>query len=229
MNLYFLVEGRSTERKVYPKWVSILIPEMKRIEHHTLATNNNYYLFSGEGFPALLDNHLVNTIKDINESGSFEYLILCIDADEDSVECRKNQVLDFIKNNKIKLKNCELILIIQNKCIETWFLANRKVFTNQPQSKTLVNFIKFYSVKTDDPELMRKYSGFQATAQFHEAYLKEMLAEKNIRYTKKYPNDVVEQHYLNELIDRANSTSHIQSFKEFLNFCEKINQEINGN
>jgi len=43
---------------------------------------------------------------------------------------------------------------------------------------------------------------------------------------KKNPNDVVEQHYLNELIDRANSTSHIQSFKEFLNFCEKINQEI---
>ncbi len=184
MNLYFLVEGRSTERKVYPKWLSFLIPDLTRIKDYTDANDNNYYLFSGEGFPAIIDNHLINTIKDINESGKFDYLILCIDADEDSIADRNKQVLDKIKKNNIKLKNCELILIIQNKCIETWFLANRAICSSEPQRILLQDFIKFYNVKLDDPELMGKYTGFSTTTKFHEAYLKELLAENNKSYTK---------------------------------------------
>ena len=30
MNLYFIVEGRRTEKKVYPEWLNFLIPELKR-------------------------------------------------------------------------------------------------------------------------------------------------------------------------------------------------------
>ena len=65
MNIYFLVEGRRTEKKVYPKWISYLIPELSEIKDPSIANGNNYYLFNGNGFPSILDNHLRNSVKDI--------------------------------------------------------------------------------------------------------------------------------------------------------------------
>ena len=35
MNLYFLVEGRRTESKVYPRWLSYLLPEYRQVNNHT--------------------------------------------------------------------------------------------------------------------------------------------------------------------------------------------------
>jgi hypothetical protein len=54
MNIYFLVEGRRTEKKVYPKWISILLPELSEVKNVFLVRNNNYLVFSGNGFPSLL-------------------------------------------------------------------------------------------------------------------------------------------------------------------------------
>ena len=31
MNIYFLVEGRHTEKKIYPEWLKHLIPELKKV------------------------------------------------------------------------------------------------------------------------------------------------------------------------------------------------------
>ncbi len=81
MNLYFLVEGRRTERKVYPMWLSILKPEIKRVNYAVDAASNNYYLISGEGYP-LLFNQLRNSILEVNEIGKYDYLVLCLDAEE---------------------------------------------------------------------------------------------------------------------------------------------------
>lgn len=68
MNLDFLLEGKRTERKVYPMWLSILKPAMVKISYAADANDNNYYLMSGEGYPSLL-NHLENAIAEINEIG----------------------------------------------------------------------------------------------------------------------------------------------------------------
>lgn len=35
MNAYIIVEGDKTELKVYPEWLSILAPQMQRIEDYT--------------------------------------------------------------------------------------------------------------------------------------------------------------------------------------------------
>ena len=75
MNVYFLVEGK-TERKVYPKWLAHLAPQLKRVNFPCDATANNYYLISGGGFPSILDNHLKDLVSDINTSGNFDYLVL---------------------------------------------------------------------------------------------------------------------------------------------------------
>jgi hypothetical protein len=34
MNLYFLVEGQSTEKKVYPAWLSHLLLELNRVHNY---------------------------------------------------------------------------------------------------------------------------------------------------------------------------------------------------
>ena len=222
MNIYFLVEGRRTEKKVYPKWLSHLLPNLIEVADPFEINNDNYYVFNGNGFPSLLDNHLINSVSDVNEIAKFDYLVICLDSDDETIEHRRNEVLNFIKKNKLKLPNCEFVIIVQNKCIETWFLGNRKVYSKQPQSAELRKYNRFFNVQEDNPELMTKLDDFGSSAQFHEEYLAEMLLEKNIRYTKRNPNGVVEKHYLKELISRQKETDHLLSFKDFLDFCATV-------
>jgi len=47
MNIYFLVEGRRTEKKVYPRWLSYLLPELKEVTDPFEIGFNNYYVFNG--------------------------------------------------------------------------------------------------------------------------------------------------------------------------------------
>jgi len=222
MNIYFLVEGRRTEKKVYPKWLAHLLPNLIEVTDPFGINSDSYYVFNGNGFPSLLDNHLTNSVSDVNEIAKFDYLVICLDSDDETIEHRRNEVLNFIKKNKLKLNNCEFVIIVQNKCIETWFLGNRKVYSKQPQSAKLRKYNKFFNVQEDNPELMKKLEDFGTSAQFHEAYLTEMLLEKNIRYTKRNPNGVVEEHYLKELISRQKETNDLLSFKDFLDFCATV-------
>ncbi len=53
MNLYFLVEGKRTEPKIYPSWFEYLLPNYNKIQNPGKVSNNNYYLISGLGYPAL--------------------------------------------------------------------------------------------------------------------------------------------------------------------------------
>lgn len=226
MNLYFLVEGRRTERKVYPRWLSYLVPELTEVRSPDKAVKNSYYVFSGNGYPSILDNHLVNSVADVNALGNYDYLVMCIDADEASVHERRAEVEKYISDNAVELKgSTKFILIIQNRCIETWCLGNKRVYKNNPKSSTLIEYINFYNVKTNDPELIGNFD-FETHAQFHEAYLSEMLLERNMRYTKKHPQAVTDEAYLNELILRANSSPHIETFKDFLDFCLVVRSNI---
>lgn len=113
MNIYFLVEGRRTERKVYPRWLSVLLPQLAEIR-----------------FPH------------------------------------------------------------------------------------------------DDPEQMGNHDDFETHAQFHQDYLIELLKERNIRYSKKNPQGVIEEYYLNELIKRSKETLHIPTFQDFIDFCSMVRKEL---
>ncbi|NET62591.1 MAG: hypothetical protein F6K47_42810, partial [Symploca sp. SIO2E6] len=125
MNIYFLVEGRSTEKKIYPDWLSYLIPQLKRVQFHDQVEVNNYYLISGNGYPAIISDGIPNAVDKITEVGKYDYLVICIDADEDTVDARKKYIYDSIQKNNIELGKTQLVLIIQNRCIETWLLGNR--------------------------------------------------------------------------------------------------------
>ncbi len=83
MNLYFLVEGKRTERKVYPKWLSYLLPQFTQVDTFDDVVDKNYFLISGEGYPALLDRHLPNAVRDFNRVPSYSHLVVCLDAEGD--------------------------------------------------------------------------------------------------------------------------------------------------
>lgn len=227
MNIYFLVEGNSTEKKIYPRWLKYLIPELERVKYSDQVVQNNYYLISGEGYPAILHDGLDNAVDKIQETQNYDYLVLCIDADEDTVEERVNYVENFIKDKNIKLGRTELIIIVQNRCIETWLLGNNKIFdSRQPLEVPLSDYVKYYDVSVDDPENMGAYN-MRNHADFHYEYLKEVFRAKNLVYTKRSPGEVREQYYLEQLQRRVEDyPTHLQSFKTFLDFCTMIQKRL---
>lgn len=229
MNIYFLVEGLRTEMKVYPKWLSYLVPQLSRVQWHHEVIANNYFIFSGNGFPSLLDVHLRKSVEDINDAANFDYFVIYLDADEQSILQRKQEVLDFMSNENIVLNsNVQFEIIVQNRCIETWFLGNPKIFKKNTDNEFLREYISFYDVKSNDPELMEKIPDFVgSTSIFHSSYLQQLLLERKIRYSKNNPQGVIEPYFLEELIKRNQKTGHIQSFQNFLDFCEKLNVELN--
>tara|TARA_R110001632_G_scaffold96631_1_gene202999 strand:+ start:718 stop:1401 length:684 start_codon:yes stop_codon:yes gene_type:complete len=227
MNLYIIVEGRRTEKKVYPAWLTHLIPDLTPVNWAYQVSSKNYYLFNGNGFPALLHNHLKKSIEEVNELNNFNYLVLILDVDESTYEGRIEEVKEFIKDNNIVLnKTTELVIIPQNRCIESWFLGNKKIFKSNPQSHELLKYVQFYNVRDNDPESMGILPKFNTHSQFHAEYCTEFLRERNIRYSKNRPNGVIDKHYLENLIERSTESGHLKSFKIFTDFCKKINSEI---
>ncbi len=49
MNLYFLVEGRSTERKVYRAWLKSAFPGLREVQTRDEMDGDTFYLVSTEG------------------------------------------------------------------------------------------------------------------------------------------------------------------------------------
>ncbi|ETR68582.1 MAG: hypothetical protein OMM_04480 [Candidatus Magnetoglobus multicellularis str. Araruama] len=227
MNLYFLVEGK-TERILYPKWLEYLVPSLKRIVNPYDASKNCYYLISGEGYPGLLDNHLLNSAKDINNSGAYNYFVIVLDSDEVTVNERVHELNKRMIDERINIGDCKLKIIVQNRCIETWLLGNRNVFTRYPTTQELIECIGFFDVYKEDPELMTCPTDRKETiSAFHYDYLRLMLSEKNIRYTKKRPKDTLKPYYINELKKRLSQTpGHLYTLNSFFYFCTDIRKMI---
>jgi len=228
LNLYFLVEGQ-TERKVYPQWLKHLLPpDFSRVNNSSQAAINNYYLISGGGYPSILDNHLRNSIEEVNEYGNYDWLILVIDADDMAAQDKREEVEQFIKTENIVLNSsCHLHVITQKCCMETWFLGNSKVYPRNTDNGDFLNHVQFYDVSQQDPEFMNKPGWFNngSVSIYHEIYLRKMLAEKHIRYSKANPNGVGEGHYLEQLQKRVKETSHLSSLKSFFTFCDSLFQQ----
>ncbi len=227
MKIYFLVEGRRTEPRIYPYWLSYLIPELSKLQRFDENCINGYFIFSGFGYPHLLDEIMPNSIEDINNIGDYDYFVLVIDAEELSVEERIEEVNQFIEKKGLSLGQTKIAIIIQNRCIETWLLGNRKIISSQPEDETLREYLAFYNVKEFDPESLGKHPEFETHAQFHESYLKKVFSEKGQSYSKKLPRHARDEAYLNQLIKRIeNEPTHLNSFRNFIDFCMQIKNNL---
>ena len=61
---------------------------------------------------------------------------------------------------------------------------------------------------------------FATTAKFHLRYLKRMLEERNMSYSKNNTIDVQHQAYLLQLIKRFEETGHIATFGSWYEFVK---------
>lgn len=236
MNLYFLVEG-SSEFNIYPKWLSHLLPHFKRVNEYDQVTDNNYFIFNAFGQPAIIDEHLPNAIKDINLLESqgkhyYNYLLVCLDSEEMNADELRSDILTSVQSNKnINLSGLKLVLIIQNRCIETWLLGNQNFVLTQAAniplkySEPFLTYRNHYDVRNQDPELMGIYSGSKSItyAQFHEEYLKAVFKARELSYSKGKSKEVGEKFYLDGLIKRVTvQPNHLNSFQYFLSVIRTL-------
>lgn len=155
MNFYIIVEGDRTELSVYPAWLKILNPNYIRIDNPWDVSENNYYLFSAGGIPSIYD-HVVNAIEDINNinnisENKFDYLLICLDAEEESEEYHNNKINSKIIEKRLSIESINIRVFVQKVCMETWFMANRSVFKDNPQDKEYINYRNYYNVGDRDP------------------------------------------------------------------------------
>ncbi|WP_353932835.1 DUF4276 family protein [Okeanomitos corallinicola TIOX110] len=244
MNFYFVFEGK-TEAIIYKKWLSFLLPHLTEVDSFDAVSQNNYYYESDMGVP---DCYRVaaNAIQEINEVPKYDYLVLFTDADRLTVSDKKTEALEKIKLNlqnqpfQTLPENCQLQVIIQKVCIETWFLGNRNFFVRNPQhNETLKAYIKYFDVSQNNPEDLasefeedtknsKEIFGYKTKALFHEGYLREIFKERNLSYRKSRPREVQEKFYFDQLLARIKINSdHLHSFQEFIDFCARINIQEN--
>ena len=226
MNFYIVVEGDQTEMSVYPAWLSILAPAYTRIENAWEVGENNYYIFSGGGIPSIY-THVKNAVLDINsinaKSGArYDYLLVCLDTEEESRDYILGRINDELQSSGVELQDIEMVVFEHKVCMETWFLGNQGVFKDNPQNPEYLEYIKYYNVGRDNPEEMGNMdeNRFATTARFHLRYLKRMLEERNMTYSKNNTVAVQQQVYLQQLISRFKDTGDIATFGSWYEFVK---------
>lgn len=225
MNVYFLVEGAKTEPAVYRAWLSHLVPRLTEVEFYDQAIENNFHLFSARGTKNILPR-LEASIADINQVNSYDWLVVVCDTEEREQVQVRAEILDFLATNGLKLDRGQIEVLIQHRCIETWFLGNREIIPASPRTAKLREHFNNYDVSKLDPELLPKYGTYRRIAHIHKEYLELLFLEKGWRYNKSEPRYVTELNYLEQLQQRvAAERTHLKSFQSFLEFCERLRPE----
>lgn len=232
MNLYFLIEGEKTEKKLYHHWLNYFLPSFTKAETISEVNKFNFLMISGCGIPSIY-NHVVNAVKDICSNPKFNKLIVCLDGEEIGPTRRRNELLDFLKKENVSLpNNCQLEIVVQDVCIETWFLGISSLIKQNPTNTNLVSYMRHYDVKNRDPEFLpnlNNSSVFNTKAQFHVDYFKAILKEHNdpkLVYSKRNPSVVLEESFIIELQARTINTNHLGNLKRFFELIESIKSEI---
>ncbi|MGE4285275.1 MAG: hypothetical protein AB7F23_01515 [Phycisphaerae bacterium] len=234
MNLYILVEGKCTEFKLYPAWLSRLVPKLRRVYSFDEVRTNNYYLVSGYGIPSLIKNHLPNAILDVGGMHKkYDYLVVVLDAEELTVEERRKEVEQVVEKHRPIMRDVKLKIIVQNRCIETWLLGNREMFPPAPMREKLREYLAYYDVNENNPEhlpnlydytLPEPEPVFSTTARFHTDYLQEVFRERGIAYSKRNPRYAAHEKFLKGLMRRIEyELGDLDSFRDFVDFCAMIN------
>lgn len=235
MNCYFLVEGKETEVALYPKLISYFLPEYKKVDDVKNISKNNYCIFAGYGYPDVVDRRLkgsVNLIKDINTKSKhtgikIDSLIIVIDADRFQTFETANQAINQRINNlksEIKAAKIKIYPVIQNRCIESWFLANDCIFPKQ-YDEGFKKFVDYYNVNLYDPEKMGSDNSAMTDGQFAYSYLCEMALQNGQRYSKNSIDYVSTNEGINAIYNRYKK-GDIHSFKTFLDVIEKMKNRM---
>ena len=235
MNLFFLVEGRSTEMRLYPKWIEYYFPEFTRVSVAEDAKNNNYYIVNGNGNPGIYKNeHIKQCIEVINELGRYDFFIIALDSEEFSVEDTIGHVeskLAELCNQGIYLDSGKVkdVVIVQERCIESVLLGNNKLVKLADSDSILGEYLKYYDIFSQNPEKMGRLT-FNTHAQFHKEYLKCLLKSNGMKYSESHVKNVGTPEYFSSLMERNKSNSdELKTIGKLMKVFEGIKKEMSLN
>lgn len=215
MNYYIVVEG-AVEKKVYAEWIPLMNPSLKQIHSLDEMTQDTFIIYDGGGYPYILE--MINGgIADLANSGRVCRLVIVIDSEELTRQERFNEIDIYVKSQTVGVI-IDYKILVQHFCFETWALGNRKIVSSNPSNPALVECLRHFHVRTNDPELLTSISAKHGNrAQFAETYLRRLLQQKfHQTYSKRNPAAVTHPHYFTELKKRLKDTGHINSFNELL-------------
>ena len=184
---------------------------------------NNFSIISGGGFPSYFDV-IESAIEDVNFYNTIDRLVIAIDSEDLSYSDKLNEMTEYLSQFKCK---AEIKIVIQHFCLETWALGNRRIVKPNPQSQKLIQYKRFYNVRSADPELLPSYEIEELNrAQFAEIYLRKALNDKfkNLTYSKRNPKALLNSKYFQRVKERFEQTGHIKSFDDFLTAFSKIDK-----
>ncbi len=214
MNYYIIVEGKRSEKIIYPKWINYLNPNLREVSNIDELEDNCFYLISGFGYPYYLQI-IDSAIMDMNIYNNINKLVIAVDSENLTYNEKLNQIQTHIAGRLVKDR---VIIIIQHYCIETWALGNKIIIRRHPQDSILKSYLRYFNVIHKDPEQMESIDPIEMNrAKFTHTYLKRALNERyrNLSYTKNNPEVVIHEKYIKRIIERYKTTNHIQSFGQF--------------
>lgn len=223
MNVYFLLEDSKSMFRVFPYWLSYLLPEYKKITRLSeFEDNENCYLIqSGFGYPQI-GNVLDNTLQEINEKKlNVDVVVTLFDTDDNSdedIEYMVNKFRDIFINNDFMEDRYRVF--IMKKCFETWLIGNRSKYPSEIDMKQFIEYHRFYNASIDDPELMDKPDNFSGNgAHYHLSYLQNMLDDAGFNhYSKRKPMAVSREDYLRGMLERIDNTDDMKTFRQLVDF-----------
>lgn len=224
MNFYFLVEGKNTEPETYPRFIEHFVNGYHKVNNLEELTINNYIIESGYGYPNILNifNNTLSKIAAFNKKNKHndrkvDTLVLVIDADnyKNPTNAKKN-VEQLISDRKSLIKDAKISVryVIQNLCIESWFLGNKGAFPDT-YTDEFKKYVDHFNVKHCSPDKMRSPIQEITHAQYSYKYLVEMLHQSGEIYGKSKTQFVTSPDYIDGINDRY-TNGDIQSFKELL-------------
>ena len=162
-------------------------------------------------------------LQDIRAHAPIDHLFICVDAEEFSFDEKLAEIEGLVAKGPAPRS---YFIIVYNCCIETWFFGNAPLMRRNPDSWALRRWQGFYDVSQEDPEEMPRHGIQMTRAQTHLAYLKEMMRERNLSYSKANPGPVVEEHYFRELVARNRSTGHLKSFGRLVSVWQSLGAHL---
>jgi hypothetical protein len=230
MNLAFLVEGR-TEFDIYPRWITHLTALTKCTTGYQGVVDNQFTIFNVEGY-SKMTKEIPNAIKDISANPVFDYLVIVIDGDNEGIASREAFVNGIINDSTTPTLpiNCQLKVIVQNVCIETWFTGHTDHFraAQNCNDNGIVSFLNQYDVENNDPELMPNYYPphiVRSIGRYHKTYLQRMLKGVNRRwkYEESTAHTIIDTPYFQRLEQRLTDTpTHLRSFADMVDFLKSL-------
>lgn len=223
MKVYILVEGKETEPLFYPALFNYFLPNYTQCRELDQLSDDSYYIISGLGMPRTFQR-IENCLKDIcdynqNHASPIDLFVVVFDSDRyPSMTSAKQAITNRFRssNNRslIQQSGIHEFYIIQNPCIETWFLANKGFFPCNITTSELKKVIAEFDILSNDPELLCLSGMSKADSASY--YLDCIFKEKGyiIGYNKKRSMKVIATNeYISEIV-KGFESGNINSFSE---------------